>query len=568
MFSGDVPSTMSPTIMLLTDLNGDGLPDLVIGAAGGDYDPNLGWRIAVALNAGQGRFRNVSDLLPAAISLTRSQAVAAGDLHGDGRVEIILPAAGPASGFPSETVRWTGVGFEEDPNWISKQIWAHPGNCFSASWLGVSDLDGDGFQDVIVAGNATTPNLRVLYGSALGFQLSDLSLLPEGTWGHTPYLLHSEPGNPSSQGADLDRVVVADFDGDGRPDIAALGENLTYFQPGTFTDQKEPDYQNFLKNGGTVFGDVGFQVLLNRGSRIFEDTSRESSTTNLGRKYYTSAWRTDLNNDGATDIAAIYYTKRYGTQMGNAYGTTFFLNDGTGAFHVVDAATLLPELLTPDTLGEIQLGYFFPTKVDRSGMEAVLVLNNADWFAPTTKEFVIEKVVTERPMGTGPGLVDTASLGAPGFNEFYYLHSHSDVAALVRAGAYTSGLDHYLKTGRAAGYQAFAQHTTAWGGSSPNSVKLYGDNSYHCGSAGDQVMASGGTNIIYSGPGNDVVSGGSGADEVVYSGPRSRYQITTNADGSTTVADSLPNSDGSDRLSGYFSLRFAGSSPRRRAAKH
>src|SRR5262249_12027205 len=178
------------------------------------------------------------------------------------------------------------------------------------------------------------------------------------------------------------------------------------------------------------------------------------------------------------------------SQRGLAWGSTFFLNDGTGAFQVVDAGPLFAEVLNLSNLGEIQLGSLFPTKVGRNGIEGVLVLNRADNPNLTPKSFVIEKIATERSIGTGPGLRDGAALGAPGFNEFFYLHTHPDVAALVRAGQYTSGLDHYLKAGRGAGYQAFAQHTTAWGGSTSGSVTLYGSNVYHCGSSGDTVHVS------------------------------------------------------------------------------
>ena len=184
-----------------------------------------------------------------------------------------------------------------------------------------------------------------------------------------------------------------------------------------------------------------------------------------------------------------------------------------------------------------------PTSVTRGGMEGVLVLNQADQWS-TNKAFLIERFVTARSIGTGPGLVDAAGMGAPGFNEFYYLHTHSDVANLVRSGGYSSGLDHYLKVGRAAGYQAFAQHTVAWGGPAGAPVALYGSNTYHCGSAGDTVQVAGGSNVVYSGPGDDTVSGwGIGSDEVVYSGPRNRYQITARGDDSTTIIDSLPGGD-------------------------
>ena len=280
MFSGGVPQTQHPNEMFTADLNGDGLPDLVVGNAGLDHPPWTGGPMAGALNVGGGKFRNVSAGLPSSMASTRSYAVAAGDLRGDGKVEIILPDG--TSGSASETIHWNGSGFDEDPAWINKQIWAHPGALFDASWLGVADLDGDGYQDVIVAGNATRPNLRVLYGSASGFQLSDLAHLPEGRMGTTPRRFWNLSGNPSSQGANLDRVVIADFNNDGRPDLFALAEDATTYSPGVFSDQAYPDYQGLRQNGGTAYTQIGLQVLLNQGNRVFVDVSADSTSVPSG----------------------------------------------------------------------------------------------------------------------------------------------------------------------------------------------------------------------------------------------------------------------------------------------
>ena len=46
------------------------------------------------------------------------------------------------------------------------------------------------------------------------------------------------------------------------------------------------------------------------------------------------------------------------------------------------------------------------------------------------------KVVANGALGTGPNFVDPATLGVPGFNEFYYLRQYPDAAAAVQAGQY------------------------------------------------------------------------------------------------------------------------------------
>ena len=74
------------------------------------------------------------------------------------------------------------------------------------------------------------------------------------------------------------------------------------------------------------------------------------------------------------------------------------------------------------------------------------------------------KVVANGAIGTGPNFVDPASLGVPGFNEFYYLRHYPDAAAAVQAGQYPNGLSHYLAVGKAKGYLAHAPNAlgTPW----------------------------------------------------------------------------------------------------------
>jgi len=68
--------------------------------------------------------------------------------------------------------------------------------------------------------------------------------------------------------------------------------------------------------------------------------------------------------------------------------------------------------------------------------------------------------VANGSIGTGPNFVDPATLGVPGFNEFYYLNQHPDVAAAVRAGQFRSGLDHYLVAGASLGYEPHAPNAS------------------------------------------------------------------------------------------------------------
>ncbi len=76
------------------------------------------------------------------------------------------------------------------------------------------------------------------------------------------------------------------------------------------------------------------------------------------------------------------------------------------------------------------------------------------------------------------------------------------------------------------------------------------------GAAADILSGFSGDDLFQSGGGDDLIFGGSGIDTVVLVGPRSRYAIARNADGSWTVRDTL-GTGGSDRLHEIERLVFS-----------
>ena len=72
------------------------------------------------------------------------------------------------------------------------------------------------------------------------------------------------------------------------------------------------------------------------------------------------------------------------------------------------------------------------------------------------------------------------------------------------------------------------------------------------------LTAGGGNDYINGGGGNDTIVGGGGYDVAGYSGQRSHYSITHNANGTVTITDMRGNSpDGIDTLSGVEVAQFA-----------
>jgi len=408
-FPSGAPTVKHSPTTLFADINNDGLEDILFADAGSDDTPMpVGSGIGVALNMGGGQYQNVSSLVPADLQTTRSYSLAVGDLVGDGRVEIVLPD--DQDGANTALLRWNGNGFDAQSNWIAPSLWTSPTYLGHNDWMVIEDFDKDGRQDLLLGGAPIpgTPNLRILFGDVAAYSLADLVQLPDGLFGHA---ISSDA--PVVQTADLGPVVVTDLNNDGYPDIFAAEQQSITYQPGAITDTNEPGYQEILENGGTVFDDTGIQVLLNQGKRAFTDVTSGSTAQNLGRIHYFSLIPVDINNDGFVDILGLYTTEAYGADKSAQSGTTVFLNDGTGAFQVIDGVQLLAAVTTTPSNGqEWNLGAFVPTVVNPQRTEGVVfesVGGCGVGFCPAVG-LNLYKVAANGAIGTGPNFVNPASL--------------------------------------------------------------------------------------------------------------------------------------------------------------
>lgn len=268
------------------------------------------------------------------------------------------------------------------------------------------------------------------------------------------------------------------------------------YKPGVLTDETQliypvdypVDYSDIFLYGGNTHGDAALQVFINKGAKNFVDYTQTTSIQNLGKRVYGGMMLPiDLNNDGFTDIVACYYTNpHHNDDFGYSWGTTFFLNDGTGAFQVVEGTQLLPYFISGSGKKQ-EIGSFLPTRVSTTRLEGLTFmslptstdqsLNYNARINATSLEVNVRKIVSSSSIGTGPNFANSASLGAPGFNEYYYLRNHPDVAAAVSAGKYPNGLAHYLAEGKAKGYEAFAPNATIVGSDQVDTLTLNGNRS-------------------------------------------------------------------------------------------
>ena len=170
-----------PAAVAVADVNGDGIPDLVVASFGNGTSDN--GEIGVLLGNGHGGFSAPTTDLAA----PHAQSVAVADLTGAGRPDIIDVAGGMVNVLTNE----------------GRGVFAASASYKAGSApvsVAVGDLNGDGHPDLVVAGS---DGIEVLTSDGRG------GFLPAVSYG---------------AGVAAHDVVLADINGDGHPDIVAIAD--------------------------------------------------------------------------------------------------------------------------------------------------------------------------------------------------------------------------------------------------------------------------------------------------------------------------------------------------------
>ena len=245
-----------PGSVVIADLNGDGVPDLVVAddCPAGGCNPD--GAVAILLGRGDGTFRPPVTYDSGGFS---AWSAAVGDVNGDGIPDLVVVNQGTCETCPNSSVGillGSGNGtFQPASTYISG-----PNESFSVA---IGDLNGDGYPDLVVSTEcaqtgtcSSSGGINVLIGNGNG---SFQAPIPYDSGALGPL-----------------KVVMADVNGDGFLDLVVAecgGEAGCY-----------------------GYGDVG--VLLGNGDGTFQTAINYGS----GGGYSTSIAVADLNGDGKPDV--------------------------------------------------------------------------------------------------------------------------------------------------------------------------------------------------------------------------------------------------------------------------
>jgi len=327
-------STGSGYNVVAADFNGDGIPDV---AYSGEFGTNAG-SFVVMLSSSHGVLATQT-YVPAGCNNyfgpNLVEWVAAGDVNGDGKADVVATLKNSTeTGCQNGTLAVVmGLGTGK----FKKPVYYSTGSTAQAYEVKLADLNGDGKLDIVTANGDGT--LSVLLNKG------------KGIFGPATLITSAASLNPYQ-----DDLVIGDFTGDGKADIALAtyarqsavyvlpgNGNGTFGTPIVITTPYTPyslaagDFNNDGKldlvvatqdcpyNVGPYYGDVGFGVLLSGGGGSFTIGAENC----VGSDYWPRPVVGDFNGDGKLDLFITAAAYEQGT---DEIGPALMQGNGNGTF--------------------------------------------------------------------------------------------------------------------------------------------------------------------------------------------------------------------------------------------
>ncbi len=302
------------------DVNGDGHPDLLVTNECGNSSSCTSGTVNVLLGNGNGTFRTPLSYQSGGYTAI---SVAVGDVNGDGKQDIVV--ANYCASSTDCTNGTVGVFLSNgDLTFQAPLIYGSGGQ--GAYSIALGDFNGDGKQDIVVA-NYCASSTDCTNGSTVGV------LLGNGDGTFQPPLTYLTGG----QGGFFLSLVVADVNGDGRPDLVVANSSSNTVS--LLLGNGDGTFQTPLvfSSGGTTpasiaVGDVngdgkpdlvvahysasGMSVFLGNGDGTFQ------APVTYGGQSARFVALGDVNGDGKLDLAVTYFDNNtVGVLLGNGDGT-------------------------------------------------------------------------------------------------------------------------------------------------------------------------------------------------------------------------------------------------------
>jgi len=387
--SGMVRAGLGVSVMPAGDVNGDGFSDIIFGAPA--YERHGAAFLYHGMGASISPTAAVSENGPSPGSRYGQVVASAGDLNGDGHDDFVVAAPFHSNGEPAEGAV---IVFQSTPDdSLARTVLEsdHEGAEFGASVACAGDVNGDGYDDLIVGAPGFT-NGEAAEGRALLFFGSSSGLDSTAAW--------TAEGDQAGARLGCSVAGAGDVNGDGYADVILgaeghsngedregrailyLGSSVGLLAVTDWTaesDRVDAEFGSSVACAGDVNGDGLFDVVV--GARHFSngEEAEGASFVYLGSPAGLEplpAWRAEGNEAGASFGASVAGAgdvngDGYSDMLVGAEGVDGFLPDDGRVFLYHGSSSgieLFPAwTAAPDSAGADTVGSHFGRSVASAG---------------------------------------------------------------------------------------------------------------------------------------------------------------------------------------------------------